>query len=425
VKDLLAILTLANIGIGLALLGWRGRERVTICLARAASLALAFLAVLLLWQVDRGLGTSWSWVPGIEPVSLDLSATGVYLVVMTTGSLVLTLHELIERPRPQSGLASRLGLAYLLCGFVVAALTVNQFLVRYALLEVIILCGLFIFVVEMEPRSGNLRFWRRYLQFRASDVALLLGILWLYHSTGTFVIKEMVAGASALTSAQRLPILLGGTLAAWVKLGLPPLHGWLLDSAALTRGTQAWVAGTAWPVLGAYLMYRLAPLTEGVEPIRAFWLISGVLILSVALYKSIRSPQIAERTSWGLAAHGAIMPILVGTPAMMPYLLTFIPIRAGLCLLRPRKEGRELQPFAMNPRALASEPDSWALVLAQWAAAIEGLVLEGANRRTARLILQLGSAFRSWHSGRLRRYVLWVCAGLIALVAATWLMLVR
>lgn len=418
-KDLLAILTLASIALGFVFLAWRGRESA----ARIASLGLLALAAPLLWQVDRGKGMSWTWIPHIAPFSFDLSAPGVYLAMMTVGSLALTLQESTERPPPRSRQALLWGLNYLLCGFAVAALTVDQFLVRYALLEMVVLCGLLFFILEPDEPAGKFPLWRRYLQFRLSDVALLLGILWLHRTTGTFVIEETLTGASRLASEQRLPILLGGTLAAWVKLGLPPFQGWLLDSARLGRRSQAWLAGTAWPVLGAYLLYRLAPLITETQPLRLFYLLSGSLILVLALYKSLKASEPARRVSWILAAHGALMPILSGTSTMRPYLLTFIPIRLGLCWLRPRESSRELLPTETNAGTVAVEPDPWACMLAKWASAAEHVVLEGLNRGVARLLLEIGVVLRAHHDGRLRRYILWACAGLVALVAATWIML--
>jgi hypothetical protein len=383
--------------------------------ARITSLILAGLSLLLLWQVGSGSSVSVTWMPGIEPASLDLSAPGIYLALMAFWSLALTLNWHAGRSPPKPSPLALCGLSYLLCGVVVVALTADQFLARYVSAGLAVLCVIGVFVVQMAALPVRFPLWWRYLQFRVGDEGLMLAILLLQRSTGTFHVNDMLSGALHLSAAQQTPILLGAILSAWVKLGLPPFQGWLLDSRALPWQSRAWLASTAVPVLGVYLIYRLGPLIVTAGGIRALLVVCGLLILFGSVGRIADASKAPERESWGLIGHAAAGLILAGTPAMMPYLLTFIPARVGLCLLAARSaDDYILAP--VSPAVTPMGPGRWIVTPVRWAGELERSVLEGINRSVDRVARRIGAALQSWHSGLLRRNLLWVSLGLIGLL---------
>lgn len=474
----LGALVVGSIGVGLVLIvacRWRHQRGVT--LAKLTSSALALLSLPLLLQVGDGKSISLAWIPGIEAASLTLGATGLYLSVTAFFALALTLVWNCERPPPAGGSHYWPGVAHIMCGLVVAALTLDQFLVRYVVLELIALCTLLTFFVEIASARVSLPLWHRYMQFRIGDAGLMLAILLLDRSRGTFNIEGMLANPHLLPLGSRVSIVLGGLIAAFVKMGLPPFHGWLLDSANLSWEKHIWLS-FALPVLGVYLLYRFAPLLMALDGLRVLLVIAGVCLMLWAFIKTRASGQPFERAPWLLIAHGAVALVLAGTPGIRMYLLTFIPVRVALCVLTARKWER-FAPVLAPPQGnvVTLQPDGWLLAVAGWderferrglervnqsvantllwlarasASSMEREILERMNRRMVssilwlartsassmerkildgtiswltRLALGTGRALQSGHTGRLRRNLLWVSFGLIGLISLALLTL--
>jgi len=134
---------------------------------------------------------------------------------------------------------------------------------------------------------------------------------------------------------------------------------------------------------------------------------------------------------------------------MMPYLLTFIPIRVVFCVLTPQRRGDHV-PGAFRRDVTLLKLDTWLLALGRGAAFLEeraleaanrGLatavtkfarmdvyfvehrVLEGINRWVARASRRVGRALQVRHTGRLRRNLLWASSGLAVLIAMALLTL--
>ena len=117
-RNLLAGLVMAIVGVGLALLASPRRGELVARWAWISSLCLALLSLLLLGQVGQATSVRLAWIPGVEPASLGLGAPGVYLAVMAFWALALVHVSHAERPPPESGVYYWPGLSYLLCALV-------------------------------------------------------------------------------------------------------------------------------------------------------------------------------------------------------------------------------------------------------------------------------------------------------------------
>jgi len=428
------------------------------------------IGVLLLATRRYRRGLAVAWIPGGGAIGLGLGPPGIYLAIGVFWTLALTLASSAERSPPCPAASRWPGLAFLFCSLVVAALTLNHFLARYVALELVVLCTILVFLVDTPLIRHGFPLWRRYLCFRIGDAGLTVAILLLWRFTGTFDIETMLANGLLMPLERQVLVLLGGLLAVWVKVGLPPFHGWMLDSSALSQDRRAWLAGVALPILGAYLLYRFGPWLVAVSILRVAVAVAGLLILLWLCVKGALG-QLADAGPRWLIGHGAVALMLVGTPLMNAYLLTFIPVRLGLCLLAARRRRSRV---AVVPRDWATQPGpyGWLLGLANQderfekcglervsrgtaaalaslsrlsayavedmilegvnrgtaaalaslsrlsAFAVEGVVLEGINQRVARLAWRAGRALQKRHTGRLRRNLLWASMGLVVLVAA-------
>ncbi|TEU07901.1 MAG: hypothetical protein E3J25_12940, partial [Anaerolineales bacterium] len=330
-------------------------------------------------------------------------------------------------------------LAHLLCGLVVVALTVDQFLARYIVLEMVALCTVVALALGIPGLRRGMLLWSRYAQLRLGDIGLIVVILLLWRASGTLLIDEMLARATSLPPREQIPVLVGGLLAVWVKMGLPPFHGWLVDTSLLPWQARVWVAGAALPLLGAYLLYRLRPLLValGVTPLLG---VVGVVILAWASAKLLRPEPRLGGSPWWFIGHSAVGLLLAGTQSMSAFLLTFLPMRVVLCLAGARAPRRVERTWAADGNGALAGLDALVRgarilerdfleagnrllaeevkVLFRWSALVlEERTLEGLNRGVVRLARSIGRTLQDIHVGRLRRNLLWASLGLIAVIA--------
>jgi len=442
-SGLLAGLVAGSFVSSLALLASRRHARLASRLAKVSSFGLAVLSLLLLFQAGDGASARMARIPGTEGAALVLKPPGAYLAIMAFGALALTQISHVGRFSSEGGAPCWPALAHLMCGLAVVALTVDQFLVRYIVLELIALCTIIALAFGLPMGRHDLLLWRRYLQFRLGDIGLILAILLLQRASGTFLIDEMLARATHLLPREQIPIALGGLLAVWVKMGLPPFHGWVIDSSLLPWQARTWVAGAALPLLGAYLLYRLRPvlLALGATPLL---MVAGVVVLIWASGKIYQSGQRLEASVWWFVGHSAVGLVLAGTQAMNAFLLAFVPVRVVLCVVAARVPRRVGHTQVADGSRADANLNAWldaltraVLSLEQGlleggnrrlaegikalsrlsASVLEGRILEGLNRVAVRLARSIGRTLRDMHVGRLRRNLLWASLGLIVLVA--------
>ena len=311
--------------------------------------ALAALGLLLL--IGRGTLVTFDWIPTIGPMGLYAGATGVYLTLLTTWSVLLCL--LYAAPdETLSPVAAALGLFAV--GSATAAFLLDHFLARYVALELTALCAALLLVAKRPPHlqggQGGAA-WRGYLVLRLGDAGLLAGILLLLHHTGTFAIGTALENGAALPPVVLLPIVAGFLLAVWVKTGSIPFHTWLTQGTRLSWPALALVYATIVPNLGGYLLYRVAPLLMGVGPLpqATTWLGAAVALLAMGL--ALTRQDLKHALLYVIVAQGGLALSLTGggaPEAMLMCLLGQTPIRlllflgAGAAEAMPR--GRRVLP---------------------------------------------------------------------------------
>jgi|GEM_PF-1584427 len=314
----LDFLVIGSVACGVAMLFMGRRPKMVADAARIVSIGLALLSLSLLWHAGDQPALTWHYLPDGEPARLILSSLGRYLVICAFLALAVGQMGLAASHHNASRFWQP-GLAYLLCGLVVVALTVDQFLARYIVLDLAAL-GTLAFLALGRSRSGKgFRLLSRLMQFRLGDSGLMLMILLLYRASGTFHIDTMLDQIVTLPSVERVLVVGGGLLAVWVKMGLPPFQGWLADSEALSWPERLLIIGLGLPLLGGYLLYRLGPPLVAANG-RAVLVVLGVLVLGWSLLQLLWNKS---KLTWLLAGHSAIGLLLAGTPWMQFFLLTF------------------------------------------------------------------------------------------------------
>jgi NADH-quinone oxidoreductase subunit L len=240
-----------------------------ISIAGAGLTALCVLALLL---CEGGTPvTAIEWLPGAGSMGLAAGATNLYAVLAIACTAFLVLLGASEYS-PLAGAVMLVALAA-----ANAAFLTDHFLARYVALEIVALCVPLLALVEVQDSTGIRLASSGYLLLRLGDAGLLAAILVLKEATGTLGIAPALEAGLSLDEVRLRWAATGFLLAVWVKLGGWPLHLWSQVGRRLSLASQAWLYATVVPNLGAYLLYRVAPLlsSTGYLQMASLWLGAG------------------------------------------------------------------------------------------------------------------------------------------------------
>jgi formate hydrogenlyase subunit 3/multisubunit Na+/H+ antiporter MnhD subunit len=426
---------LAAPALSAVVLFWHGSQRY------ARVLAWFMLALSTAWATGllaSGATAAVGSVPGPmgSTASWTLAGTSGVLAVLA-GWLVVVYLSPLGRPL-EDGPPARVATCLLLLSAVLSALTVDDLLVRVIFLDLgsIVVCALLLYSVVPSARLSAL--WN-YALLMLGDLAFLAVALLLHANAGTWRIDAALREAVGAPPAIRWAILGTGLLAAWVKMALPPLGGWLRAFEHRRGVVAVLVASAGPPLLGAYLLYRLQPLLRAMNwPATA--LILGALALSGAF---VLSQGIRSRDDWATAQswHALLGLGLSLSSAFPAYLLSFVPIRAALSVA--------LQAARQPAVPLASQADGVPSTLARiaslaahednlWTRALAGGVHAALTRaraaalaaderghraleNTVLTMMRAGAWLSRHHAGKLRRSLLWALLGLIPVLLVLFL----
>ena len=160
------------------------------------------------------------------------------------------------------------------------ALLSEHFLLRYAALEI---TGLTIVAVALLLTNPSEKRWdhtkRVFLNLRVGDITLLVAILMMFARSNSFNIAQNFKDSLALESGLRWILTVCLLVAVWVKMAIWPLDQWQVANASLPQGgIKEWFTDICMPTLGAYLLYRSAPLLQaGKQPLIGWVLAFGII----------------------------------------------------------------------------------------------------------------------------------------------------
>jgi hypothetical protein len=440
--------------IGLAQLGCFALGGILLLLPRRAQaiatrlIALALivggLGMLLAEGVDVPLPLPW--LHEQEPAALVVTGPAHYMVagILAWAAVGLWQHNDLSPP-VRSGYGP--GLMLVTSALTIFAVTIDHFLLRYVALELVALVTAVCLAVALPAYRGPALLWRAYLPWRLGGGALLLAILVMERGTGALNIVAALSGALHMAPATRLVAGAGAAVAAWIKLGLPPFHGWLIDGARASR--VWWSLGNVLPLLGAYLLYRF----QYVLAAPGVWLGITVLAGAPIAVGLADAPRIAGRARvdvWAMARewwpvwHGALAFPAVGLGLGPWYLATFLPARLALATWASRRDAEPAtEPTIGRERPVAAMP-AWLRMAVATAARLDGGLDALVTTHLARLVVHgvapamhdleqrldallhgvvhgvavVSTRLQRWHTGRLRTNLLWTLIALGGVVLA-------
>lgn len=196
----------------------------------------------------------------------------------------------------------------LFAGAMLTLVVADNLLLLFTGWEVMGLCSYMLIGFWFEKESAYKAAIKAFMTTRVADVIMLLGIAYLYASTGTLSFREIVYNQAVLDSLAAAPaIILGGAgLSAAGLIGIFlvvgtigksaqfPLHVWLPDAMEGPTPVSAMIHAAAMVSAGIYAIIRMYPLlSAGADPHHGILSPPMVLMAVVGSFTAVFAATIA------------------------------------------------------------------------------------------------------------------------------------
>lgn len=243
-----------------SVLGRRAREWFAAVVVLAAA---TFAVILVPIAMSGGMQLSVSWLP-INGFRLQIRVDGLSvflaLIVNLLGFLIVLYSQgYMER---ETSLTRYYCLVLLFIGSMTGLVMAGNLLQMYIFWELVGICSSFLIAFWYDRPEAVRAGLKAFIVTRVGDVGLLIGLIILYTSTGTFSFEalETMAGAGMIAApillASGLLILLG----AMGKSAQFPLHVWLPDAMEGPTTVSALIHAATMVNAGVYLVARVTPI---------------------------------------------------------------------------------------------------------------------------------------------------------------------
>jgi NADH-quinone oxidoreductase subunit L len=219
----------------------------------------------------QGVANSVEWlaVGDVFELRLGIFVDQLTLVMVAVVAFVALMVQVYSLGYMKGD--SRYGWYYAVMSLFVAAMLAlvlaDNFLLLYFTWEIVGLCSYLLIGHYQERRSAAEAAKKAFITTRIGDLGLLIGIILLWRSVGTFDMSETFRAAQAgeidqaYLTVSVLLILLG----AMGKSAQFPFHVWLPDAMEGPSPVSALIHAATMVVAGVYLVARTMPLFEAAD----------------------------------------------------------------------------------------------------------------------------------------------------------------
>jgi NADH-quinone oxidoreductase subunit L len=258
-------------------------------------------------QLGDDHGATHVWVHGDDLLGVSLAthvdglAAQVMLLAVGVGLLVqiYSTAYLGHHPRYRS-------YALIILLFLVAMLTVvvaDDFFVLLIGWEVMGLCSYLLIGHEWQTPEARSGAAKAFLMTRIADLGLLVGILVIGQTYGTYRISEVLAASPKNATAIGLLLL----VAVVGKSAQFPLHTWLPDAMPGPTPITALIHAATMVAAGVYLIARLLPILAASELVMTLLaIIAGITMLLGALF-ALAQTDLKRALAWSTVSQLAFM----------------------------------------------------------------------------------------------------------------------
>ncbi|MEI7026203.1 Na+/H+ antiporter subunit A [Paenibacillus sp. y28] len=255
-----------------------------------------------------------SWIPslGIDFTAyLDGLGMLFALLISGIGSLVI-LYSIFYLKRGQE--AIHLFYVYLLLfmGAMLGVVLSDHMIVLYGFWELTSISSFLLIAFWHGRERSRYGALKSMLITVFGGLAMLAGFIMLYAMSGTFSIRELIAGSGGLWDHELfLPAMLLLLLGAFTKSAQFPFHIWLPDAMEAPTPVSAYLHSATMVKAGLYLVARFSPVFAGTSV--WFWLVSGagLVTLIYGSYRAMKQTDLKAMLAFSTISQlGLIMSLL-------------------------------------------------------------------------------------------------------------------
>ncbi len=302
------------VGAGLILTGDRLGRRAFLVAAVAPAAMLAWAVARAGGPLDgRPVDESAVWIEGLG-LSLDLrfDALALAMVLLVSGIGVLVcLYSVGYFAHIEPGQARLAGLITLFAGAMLGVVLTDHLLALFVAWELTSITSYL--MIGNDDRSTRARAAALQAIFitGGGGLALLLGLIILGQSAGTYRISEMLASppSGGAVSAAVVCVLLG----AFTKSAQAPFSSWLPAAMVAPTPVSTYLHSATMVKAGVYLVARLAPILATTGQWRVLVLVVGSATMLIGGLRALRQHDLKLLLAFGTVSQLGFMMLLFGT----------------------------------------------------------------------------------------------------------------
>jgi multicomponent Na+:H+ antiporter subunit A len=295
------------------LVRWWGRNAFFVLAVVPAASAAWLVSRLGSLGTDRSVDETWEWLPSLDidlALRLDPLAALLALLVTAVGALVLAYcARYFGDGSP--GLARFAAVFLAFAGAMLGLVLADNMLLLYVFWELTT-----VFSYLLIGHSAHLKTSRRaameaLVVTTAGGLAMLVGIIALAETSGSYLLSEVVASPpeGTVVAVALVLILLG----ALTKSAIFPFHFWLPAAMAAPTPVSAYLHAAAMVKAGIYLVARLAPGFADVAPWRAMVVTLGLVTMLLGAWRALRQHDLKLLLAYGTVSQLGFLLVLVGS----------------------------------------------------------------------------------------------------------------
>ncbi|OFJ51768.1 Na+/H+ antiporter subunit A [Mycolicibacterium grossiae] len=257
------------------------------------------------------------WVPALSmdvTLRFDALAAVMSVLVLAIGALVLCYcaeyfhhHDGHTEKRLPSFAAELVAFSGAMFGLV----TSDNMLVLYLFWELTTVLSFLLVGHYAERATSRRAAMQALLVTTAGGLAMLVGIVILGESAGTYLLSELIAAPPTGTAvtAGVLLVLVG----ALSKSAIVPLHFWLPGAMAAPTPVSAYLHAAAMVKAGVYLIARMTPGFADSPGWRPTIVVLGLATMLLAGWRAVREYDLKLILAFGTVSQLGLITVMVGT----------------------------------------------------------------------------------------------------------------
>ncbi len=261
------------------------------------------------WFTTGDLTVAWGIV--VDPLSVTM------LGLVTFVALAVQVYSLAYM-KGDSRIDAYFAYHALFAASMLTLVLADNLLLLYVAWELVGLCSYLLIGFWWERRSAAEAAKKAFVTTRIGDVGLLIGILILVTSTGTFDIGEILQRVTDPAPGEELRNAAIWGSAVLIFLGAVgksaqfPLHVWLPDAMAGPTPVSALIHAATMVVAGVFLVARLFPLFEEVPNVTLLIASVGLLTALMGAGMALVSTDLKRILAYSTMSHLGFMLLALG-----------------------------------------------------------------------------------------------------------------